>query len=470
MKLKKMIYLICFFIVIFPFVLSMLYSIPGADDFAMIYNPKDGFFLFSAMKRATNMYFTWSGLWIYMFIEFLCNPVTIFGPTSLMYGVVMIVLFGMFLLILFYLIKTILKDVYKLEDSTVIFGCFILFLMCFLNTGIYTEIFYWFIGSVYMWAVSLCMLTVALEIKYFTSGFQRKYAVELSVIGFIACSFFQAAVFPGMVYLVLWIHYCKRENKFLWKALIPLMIMIAGGLISVVAPGNYVRHDSYDNSGLHFGEAIWTACFNECIVLFNLIKKPFAWILVSIFSLLGAFKIKELKCEINPIWYAFIIFLILFLTCYPLALGISQIGLPNRYVFLLNSYASIMIMAWSMYLGTWLKNILPAKIKGRKCLMQILIGSFATVLIIWGIFCYKNIPFIKTFVNMDEIRLCHDNWIAVYEEIQNTEEADVVLHLDKDLYKNEIIMVPGASYNEQYWENVNMAGYFGKTSIVVIYM
>ncbi len=470
MKVKRLIYSICFFIIISPFVLSMLYSIPGADDFAMTYNSEAGFFLFTALKRASDMYFTWSGLWLYMFIEFLCNPVMIFGPTSPMYGIVMILLFCGFLASLYYLLTTILRDVFLIKDNTTIFGYYVLFLLCFLNTGIYTEIFYWFIGSVYMWAVSLCMLTVALEIRYFASGFQRKYVICLSIIGFVACSFFQAAVFPGMAYLVIWIYYCKKEKCVLWKALTPLIIMIIGGLISVVAPGNYVRHDSYDDSGLHFTEAIFSAFFNECVVLFDLIKKPFFWILVIFSGMFGAIKLKEMKGKLNPIWYMGMVLLTLFLTCYPLALGISGIGLPNRYYYLLNIYTCIMVMAWSLYAGAWIKHILSNIVKNKQRSLKVVVGFICAIITFWMFIGYKDIAFYRTFADMNNIRNCHDNWINLYEEIENTEESDVVLYVDSDEYKNDIIMVPGVSYNKQHWENVNMAGYFGKESIVVIYL
>ncbi len=468
MKAKKLILSICFFIIILPFVISMLYSIPGADDFSMTYDLGNEFFFITALKKATNMYFRWSGLWIYMFIEYLCNPVMIFGPTSQMYGVVMILLFGGFLGILYYLISTIFKDIFQIKDNIKIWGFFVFFLSCFLNTDIYTEIFYWFIGSVYMWAVSLCMLTVALEIKFFSSGYKPKYAVLLSIIGFIACSFFQAAVFPGMAYLVIWLYYCRKEKKVLWKQLIPLTIMIIGGLISVLAPGNYVRHNSYDESGLHFSEAIYQAFFNECFVLFELLCKPFIWILVLGFGWVGFINYKNIKYRLNPFWCAVIIGITILLTCYPLALGISGIGLPNRYYFLLNIYICVMVMTWSVYVGAWIKREFNEKLIKQKKKIKFFLHFVIIIVAIWGICSVPTTPYFKTTVGMEEIKECHDSWMNIYLVIKTSQDSDVVLYVQPELLENDIIKIPNISYDIRYWENKDLSNYFGKNSIMLI--
>ena len=113
----------------------------------------------------------------------------------------------------------------------------------------------------------------------------------MTLFGFLACFCYQLGVFQGIVYLM-----CLRK----WKEstdderaqgnlkngktalvqmamrLVPLGVMVVGGLISLLAPGNFVRYDTVEG---HMGVLglIGLTTGNTVSYLGNAVTSPVFW-------------------------------------------------------------------------------------------------------------------------------------------------------------------------------------------------
>ena len=67
-------------VVLFPMVYTIFYSLPSGDDFSMISGCERRTLFRDSIYRANERYMNWSGLWPYMFIETLANPLLLIHP------------------------------------------------------------------------------------------------------------------------------------------------------------------------------------------------------------------------------------------------------------------------------------------------------------------------------------------------------------------------------------------------------
>lgn len=164
---KFMICVLAIFVLLLPMVFTIFYSLPSADDFSMAYGSARGTLFMDGVRRANNMFMNWSGLWPYMFIEIILNPMQYFELESYGIGVEMILLFLAFIIAVCSLINTAARNILEVDRKEYIALYIFIFLFTFLNSNIYKEIFYWFVGSSYMMAMTLGLVNINLTIKYF---------------------------------------------------------------------------------------------------------------------------------------------------------------------------------------------------------------------------------------------------------------------------------------------------------------
>lgn len=159
--------IILFGIVLLPMVYTIFYSIPSADDFSMANGCSKNKLVLDSIERANDYYMNWSGLWPYMFIETLANPLLLFPLEGRGRGVEMVFLFLSFIASIIWAINIAAKKIFNIDNPNrrCYFASAVLFV--FLNTNIYNEVFYWFVGSSYMMALTLGFVTLGLTIEFF---------------------------------------------------------------------------------------------------------------------------------------------------------------------------------------------------------------------------------------------------------------------------------------------------------------
>lgn len=115
---KFILYIILIGIILLPMICTIFYSIPVNDDFSMVNGCDRNTLLIDSIKRANEWFMTWSGLWPYMFIETLANPLLLFPLEGCWSGVEMFFLFLVFIVSLIVMIDTAMKKILGIYNKS----------------------------------------------------------------------------------------------------------------------------------------------------------------------------------------------------------------------------------------------------------------------------------------------------------------------------------------------------------------
>lgn len=452
--------------VIVPYAYTILYAVPSTDDFWMAAGVDKENMLQSAINTANSFWMNWGGMWLYEFLRVFLNPLARFGATSSLLGVELVIFFLLFLCALWVVNDTFWKFVIKNEKSEYILGCYLLLVIWFLNTEVWTEVFYWFVGSAYMWAMTFVLLTVALEMVYFNKPSIWNGTV-LSVIGAIAASFYSQAVFPCMIFLLFITKDFFDNKKINLKKIVPFLFFLLGAISSLVAPGNFQRKGASGEAGL----GLLTALKDTFVIwlgnLFDLVKNPLAVIMAVFFVLLGMVAMREKKEKYRYPAVPFVLTLMcLFVAYFPFALGYgNSTYLPNRAKFAFNLFAVLSFSASFMYLGGWLKYEKKMKFAKKELTYGVAgLAVFAYVCLIPTQY-YQELPYAQTVAQTHQVKVANDEWRYLLNAIEASEEENV--EFERSTIYTPIIKAPGITSDSKHSINQNIADFYGKESVCV---
>lgn len=468
-------WLIIVLIEIFPFVESILFSIPSSDDFSMAM--KSWGFV-ESIKAATNMYFSWSGGGPFIFMEFLFNPLQYTSSLGYGYSIFLVITFLLFVVSIYVLTRVMVRMMIdgsnKIIDRTVF--CVALFVI--LNTGLYPEIYYWFIGNSYLWAAVFAIFTVVTAALFLQNPDNKKMCILASFIGFIACFSSINAVAMGLIYLITLYSYYDSSAGKSKKVLqfVPLIFMIIGGVLSVAAPGNYARHAGMYGSDMLFIRAFTLAFNNTVTKFYDMMNNGVFIIGLLVLVLIGLFLSKSrARLKFNPFFIWLLGFIAAFGVLYPVALGYSNSGIPNRILFCVN----IVIILWSvfaaLYTGAWLKDKYAVVINNKDFAQRLTlaVGVVSAVIMFAPSadkeILLKRLPSAMIPANIVNIYKASLFYKELYREIANSSSPDVVIERASssipartDVIRDEI----GLSSDSKFWVNNAVARWYGKDSVV----
>ncbi len=460
-----------------PYAISVLYSIPGADDFSMAGDIDTSHILTSAIDKANYMYMNWAGGWPYVFLEGFLNPLILFGRQLQWMGLEMLIFFALFFLSVWLLLKIYLETICR--DTTYLLPLYFFACLAIFISDTYTEIFYWFVGSTYMWGMTLSFLIISLALKFFrseTKQYQKSYAVIIAIIGFLTCFNFQIAVIPGMAYFLLWLADTRenRQSQHWVKTMLPLLAMVLGGLFGLLAPGNFSRHSAIDSTGIHVGLGAWFAFKDYLLTIFWLLVKPVVLfavvaILVIGYSVAKRKAAKQDDYSFHPIIPFIIATITVYLTCFPLALGYSKTEITNRMAFIFNVEAILSYGASCLYLGGWMyvRHHAAWEKKDWRKIGIILTILFALCLILTGL--YRDTTYYKYLTSMDQVVSGSAKWQSILDTLATTEESDVVLEIER--FDTPILNTPlvNQTTSDDYFDGSYMCNFYNKDSIQIIW-
>lgn len=483
------------FIIVAPFLCSIFFSVPANDDFSMAVGGIPGAIQeqhcskivvdISIFERAFNdasyFYATWGGGWPYSFIQVLLNPLVYFSSSSYMYGLVLCFLFIVFLVVCYLFVKCTFNLILKYDNIVYIRIYFCLIIFIFLNLSNYCEVFYWFVGNSYAWGISLIMLNVMFIFKMFSTHFRTSTVILCSVIGFIACFDFKLAVIPGLTYVIEYVLYLKRNKKFSIIMLIPLIFMVSGGFISLLAPGNFIRHQT--NAALHisgslsFFMSILTGVKNSFEISLATYTNPLFMFACVIVVVLGYKTYKNFKYNIR-VFIGLFLFQFIFIAsvCVPVAIGYAFETYPNRLVFLVNCIICFYGLFSMFYLGGLIKFQFSSLTIMANALTKILIVSVLFVSV------YLFMPYENGTTNLSKLPVVyltnnivkiHDSSCAyknLYKNILNSPSKDVYIQSKQLNSINSLgVLYPPLIAAEDdfslHWLEDSMACYFDKDHI-----
>lgn len=460
--------IIVFLAVIFGFVYSIYYSIPVGDDFSMGMDVEGKNLFLAAVSRANYYYINWGGQWPFFFIQTLCNPLNLISGNAHAPGIVLLVFFALFLIVLFALIKTFFKEIVGNEDFTIYMGVFVAILAAVLNGGLYFDVLYFFVGNCYLQAATCIMLTMIFVIKFMKNN-KVSSGVLASVTGFISCIFYAQSIMPLLVMLALIIYDTYWEKKFRIKVAYPFFFMLVGACVGAFAPGNFVRKSQSHNAQINIVVAVKDTIMNLVRVYRDLLLDPIFIIAIVVLVIIGAVSCKYILEDIKLGYVVAMLVVSVMITlvgAFPVALGYGDYALPMRVTFYLKLYAILGLSATAIIAGGYLNktDILNLDEPKSKFISIVAIVAFGYS-ILTPLDNFYSQPIMYTYIHHVDAKKSAAAWMDIYHQIEASEDKDVVIEAEP--IDNYLIL--GADF-ETDWGREQIADYFGKDSVEVIWI
>ncbi|MCR4891948.1 MAG: hypothetical protein K5989_07215 [Lachnospiraceae bacterium] len=471
-----------FLISLLPFFYTMLYATPSPDDFAMASVDSGRNLFLESIRLAIEYWFGWVGMWFASFYETLFNPLNLFGNIRWLYGLVMCCIFCFFLFSVYFLVKTLVKDLLQIEDRRITVFLFVVTAFVLINIDIYFEIFAWFVGSHYGISVSLSFLFLALFIKYLRYSRGPVYMMLLSLLGMITCSNYMVAVAVGVAYYFILLFLSTNTEKssgifiklrhVFDRRIIPLYFCIIGGVSAVLAPGNFSRNKSISVSSL----SLWKTAIQNMMIAFldfstQLICNPLLFFGCILIMILGM-KItrrKGLTFDKRRIIMIICFFLVPLIMLLPVAMGYGHHDFPNRIQFTFNAYAISAALVLAFHLGILIEEKYhPEKQMFHAAYISIFIGMYVAMV---NQAYLADFPCVRMVRDRVITRTFGSGWFDILDEIKYSEAEDVVIIVPDDLLYldlDPLTKSPGIADNPKDGANVLVAQYYGKRSVTVL--
>ncbi len=459
-------------ILLLPMVYTIFFTLPSTDDFSTAYHVHKNSMFMDSVRYANMRYTTWSGVWLYAFIRALIHPLVLFPLESYGIGVEMILLFIAFMIALFMMIATAATEILGETKRENIAAYILAFLFVFLNTNIYSEIYYWFVGSGYMMAMTLGLVTITLTILYF---YREKSSwiikILLCVIGASACNFYAEAILPGMTYMILWAYFSIREKKPLWKKTIPFWFMFVSGVIAVAAPGNYARYESYTSEVDLIGAVVETVKISVRI-LKHMIQQPLFIALLVMGVYIGIRHTVRTMRGIYPLLAGCLSLAALAINAFPIALGYTGVSFfPNRLYFVLDFVFMVGMIITSICFGMYVKGLSGYAAFAKPGHIEVALIGFV-FLLIYSTLVYgqgiSRLPWVQTVSAVRDAKEIHDAWQECLIAIRDSEEQNVVVEVDKKYFDSPVIQTPRITDDTENWKNGAAARLWGKETVAVV--
>lgn len=412
----------------------------------------------AAVKYSKHMYMTWQGTYFAMFLQAFLSPLNGFGIVEL--KIVMVLNFILFCGTLF---AGVYSFVYKIsQDNRYCIPVYAAVVTIIFVFQAWTEVFYWFSGAVsYTIPLSIGMIAIAGSVSEHS---KIKYIIEIICV---LCAVGGSLEVAGLIcFWLLMILLLALFNKMEIKGKLGLFIFaVLGALINVIAPGNYVRHDEIDNSGLHIGRCIlYTVDIVKDSVKWLFLNTPVI-IIVLMMVCLGASV--GLKRNINNVWKAVTMIILSmaspFITAFPVCLAYSYgTYFPNRCEFVLIFSIIVSVGVIGLETGLILSRVLKKKyyleyisiVLGVLSLLYIgKIGRLNDNTFVRGVYGIINGSY-KTYS-----KKAND----VYDKIGMSKQDDVII----DSIPKPVSDFPEITIydDENNWVNEAIAEYYGKKSV-----
>jgi hypothetical protein len=464
---EQMIFLILTLLIVIPYIMNIVYSLPSADDFSMAkHYDLSSNILMEAFRQADRMYMEWTGEWFYSFVQTLINPLVLFGYSSKMLGVELAVLFILYIGAIILCTGMIAEKILGCERTGEIYLIQLSVLLIVLNTGIYYEVYYWFIGSSYMLEITLSLVCVVLIVKYHDKQ-SWKSATLLSIIGFFACNGIMVVSLICLVYLAMFLPDVVRKQRRLYS-FVPFLFCLAGGLFAVAAPGNYRRHNSLDGTGIHIGEAVKNTLYVGILHLYqNFSNELIGMLLLTIVVISYLYARKHMgKIRHTNFLRSVLFFLIvMFFVIFPVTLGYSSADMPNRMQYMINTYMALGLGYLCVDAGLIMGSYMGSRSFDERLSLLALLALFVGFYV--GPLSHGSIgltPYAQQIVCHSETAACHDEWVSVLDEIKHSKNMDVEV-LRTEAASSPLLKTPDMNADVLRWENTVVATYFHKNSV-----
>lgn len=480
LKRKDVCYIIAVFFLILtivPIFIASGYAVLSADDFSAMKSIREaegGILLVKIINTVRRLYFQWSAGYGGIIIEY--TIAWFIMKSRRVVGISLIISFIILLVSLRLFIKCFM-DYFNIKSGErhISFWAYVCILVPFLGFNAYPEVMYWFVGNLsYDLSISINLLVISFMMiidkkNRDTNGKGKKWlyipAVLLALLmggmsiqsGLPACFFM----------LILNLDQIRRHKRIVPAYAIPSIMAVIGYAIHVFAPGNFVRHDTLDSTGLHPLSAIHYSIYTTADELSAAFHNPYLLIGLVIMLFLGIKSSKDLKISGYKFTFTLIIsFIMMVSTCFTVLLGYSATGieaLPVRCLFVFDfvTYTCLVVCAFAcgVYIKRWSGLSVSPDLKVATAAVIVAI-AFTHASVMFSDASWKNM---LSDIAHGKISDYNKSVNEILDTIENSTEADVVIDTLPECPESfNPFFITSDPYD---WYNTAVSDYYGKNSV-----
>lgn len=355
----------------------------------------------------------------------------------------------------------------SMEKHIGAFFCFLL-LYSLLGFKAWTEIFYWFSGAV---SYSLPLSSAMLAVTFYLQNKNKICFTAACVLVFLASggSLEVAGTSCFGILIILCIKGCRNLQR---KDYIFFGMAVLGALINTAAPGNFMRRNVVDASGLHISAA-FIHSVSQAVTSFEWLffKTPFCMVIVlcvsaGVYTGGGRWYCRMLfykviiMCAVMPV-----------VTCFPVYLAYStengSVYFPNRCEFVCIFVIVFESMVSAIVSGIALRE---AGYLEKKREAAVLAALLCLLMPVWNEGCrYSNSVIYRMYNNeaIGNFKKYHNSVMDIYRMIEKSECGDVVIENIPAAVSDFYNINDAMSTDSQDWRNQAIAQYYGKNSIAL---
>lgn len=479
--LKQYMLILMYIIVFIPYVFCIYNSMPANDDFALSLNWWGKGIVGEAIERVVWNYNNWfgqSGI-IAILIQVLCNPLHWFNNSGHSFGICMLIANTIVMVFIIKSIRDILNSLLECKYSVICDIATFLIILIISSGNYYCDVYNWWSGFVgYAMMMLFSVLSIKNTVKYNVYGKNNNYILQI-FWGICACTSLMCCVPVGVFYLIFTILFFRKNKDRLIKRILPFVMYVAAGVLTVAAPGNYGRKD-YDESN-----TIISAIKVSLYIIVRRMKNTFIdkrWMLFLFIALVlcGMFcRSKFGKEMISIIIGIFGVIVSALGTILPYVYGngksIYEEFAPRAY-YMLDYVLFIGMGIIAVYIGVFISYIIGEK-------NRYVFGGFASIAVLLLVYSIltgeiKQCAQIDIVNKSEIITESYDVWNGIFREIdQAAPDSDLIIRRPQ-LTWCQYVYYPGIDEEvclpiqpgEKYANcNQSAAKHFGVNSVSVIF-
>lgn len=466
--IKYLIWTAAFVVGVLPYLIIVWYAVPVADDFshgANIVNA-GGHGITGVFNLVKTNYFEWQGTFFETAllgeIDSL-NRIGFVGINIVLFIVSLVLILTFRILLNKMCINRFDKNIADILVTLVILGMFV--------TRIAQESLLWYTGAcAYTIPFIVGCFGVVCEFKISEQDSKKiRYVVGASILGILSSGGkLQNAGFFCWVYL-LFLGYAVFYKKPIKFHLIPFIAAVAGALINVAAPGNYVRKAALYESISVFAAGRYTliAVWQE---LSYLLSQTYVPIILLVIAILAVIYIHPVEKGIwNPVVVSAAMIAGWVISTFPVCYGYASSALTERNAATLDWFMVAGLFLIVLSIANWCKLKKVTVSQGTVYAIVLLaimnigyIQNFVPITQLPGLMCWREIL-------SGEAAEFHDEWITVFKTIEASDEAVVEVQIsDEAARRDKVIKHPDMSENFGNWVNQAVARYYGRENVRVL--
>lgn len=462
--------LLIMIMIVLPIVILTFYSVIGADDFSNmlgVIHAEGDSWLEKAFNRTREMYYNWGGGFAGIFAElFELKIYQKFGFTGLHIELffISILFFSSFFISFLCFWKYLIEN---RDSRTDIFGLLIfdLILFGFLNNTYIADAFYWCTGSG-GYTVSLLLFFFSFILLMFYTRYSDKvYLIVLScVFCFLSCggsiniSALVCAVYLGMI-LFAFLH--KNPIK---GVVIVFCSGFLGAMVNVLAPGNYLRHNSYSGN-YEIIKILFYTLKNTFIIFGDQIAGGILLVVFILALLFMNHMVKKIKIKFDhPLLVSFYCLFSLFIVNFPVCFGYASDEFNGRSEFVAKLAVYVFCPVMTIYVAGYLCE--KYKLIFNRNLKTVLVLYCMIAAFDWGYpdSWTEQKPF-KLYFDLAYGKASdfYDISMKILNTLENDSSSDVYIVV-KEYDHFDTMRGVGLTPDPDYWANKSIAEYYHKNS------